>query len=78
MNAKLCMLNLHQSNENFCIQNHLDQVLIQTDASKVCKGVRTVGLWSKEEQLLHINVLELLAIKLALLTFTIDIPSQDQ
>ena len=40
-------------------------MLIQTDASKkgwgaVCKGVQTRGLWSKEEQLLHINVLELL------------------
>ena len=36
----------------------------------VCKGVQTEDLWSKEEQLLHIHVLEHLAIKLALLTFT--------
>ena len=36
----------------------------------VCQGVRTGGKWSKEEQLLHINILELLAVKLALLTFT--------
>ena len=85
MNVKLTTLakeellwwisNLEHLNGKLCIQNHLDQMLIQTDASKkgwgaVCKGVRTGGLWSKEEQLLHVNVLELLAIKLALLTFT--------
>ena len=50
-------------------------MLIQTDALKkgwgaVCKRVRTGSLWIKEEQLLHINVLELLSIKLAVLTFT--------
>ena len=33
------------------------------------KGYQQVGQWSKEEQLLHINVLELKAVKLALLTF---------
>lgn len=36
----------------------------------VCRGIRTGGQWSKQEQELHINVLELLAVKLALLTFT--------
>ena len=50
-------------------------MLIQTDALKkgwgaVSKRVRTGSLWIKEEQLLHINVLELLSIKLAVLTFT--------
>ena len=50
------------------------QVLIQTDASKkgwrtVCRGIRTGVQWSKKEQDLHINQLELLAIKLAILTF---------
>ena len=69
------MSNLQHSNGKACIQNHLDQRLIHTDASKkgwvvLCKGVRIRGLWSNEEQLLHINVLELLAIKLALLTFS--------
>ena len=54
MNAKLTTLakgellwwisNLEHSNGKLCIQNHLDQMLIQTDASKkgwgaVCKGV---------------------------------------
>ena len=33
------------------------------------KGYQQVGQWSKEELLLHINVLELKAVKLALLTF---------
>ena len=69
------MSNLQHSNKKLCIQNHLEQVLNQTDISlkgweAICKRVRTGGLWSKEEQLLHINVLEHLAIKLALLTFT--------
>ena len=50
------------------------QVIIQTDASlagwrAVCNGVQT-GQWSEEERSLHINVLELLAIKLALFSFT--------
>ena len=51
------------------------QVVMQTDASKTglgatCKVIRTVGAWSQVEQKFHINVLELLAIKLALITFT--------
>ena len=51
------------------------QVIIQTDASltgwgAVCNGVQTSGQWSEEERSLHINVLELLAIKLALFSFT--------
>ena len=55
------------------IQSH-GQVLIQTDASRkgwgaVCQGISTGRQWLKEEQLLHINVLELKAVKLALLTF---------
>ena len=49
-------------------------MLIQADASRkgwgaVCEGISTGGQWSKEEKLLHINVLELKAVKLALLTF---------
>ena len=48
------------------------QIIIQTNASltgwgAVCNGVRTSGQWSEEERTLLINVLELLAIKLALL-----------
>ena len=68
------MTNLKHSNGKMFIQETLDQVLIQTDASKtgwgaVCQGVRTGGKWSKEEQDVHINVLELIAVKLALLYF---------
>ena len=51
------------------------KVIIQTDASltgwgAVCNGVQTSGQWTEEERSLHINVLELLAIKLALFSFT--------
>ena len=51
------------------------QILMQTDASKkgwgaVCQGIRTGGLWSEKEQEYHINLLELLSIKFALLTFS--------
>ena len=36
----------------------------------VCNGVQTSRQWSEEERTLHINVLELLAIRLALFSFT--------
>ena len=42
---------------------------IQKGMGSVCQGILTGGQWSKEKQLLHINVLELKAVKLALLTF---------
>ena len=47
---------------------------LETDASRagwgtVCQGVRTGGPWSKEEQKLHINCLELLAAFLAFKCF---------
>ena len=50
-------------------------MVIQTDASKTgwgasCQGLSTRGVWSKQERSLHINVLERLAVKLALLSFT--------
>ena len=49
------------------------QVLIQTDAStkgwgSTCNGISTGGMWSAQEY--HINILELLAVKLAIQTFT--------
>ena len=55
------------------VQSH-SQVLIQTGASikgwgTVYQGILTGGQWSKEEQLLRINVLEMKAVRLALLTF---------
>ena len=65
--------NLNICNGRYFIQSYI-QVLIQTDAPRkgwgvVCQGISTGGQWSKEEQLLHINVLELKAVKLTLLTF---------
>ena len=50
-------------------------MIIQTDATltgweAVCIGVQRSRQWSGEERTLHINVLELLAIKLALFSFT--------
>ena len=48
---------------------------IQTNASKKtgwvvpCQGLTTQGVWSRQERPLHINLLELLAVKLALLSF---------
>ena len=51
------------------------QIIIRTDASltgwgAVCDGNQTSGKWSEEERTLHLNVLELLAIKLALSSFS--------
>ena len=70
------MQDLKICNGWYLIQSH-SQVLIQTDASRkgrsaVCQGISTGwgGQWSMEEHLLHINVLELKAIKLALLIFS--------
>ena len=65
--------NLELCNDRLNIQSQ-SQVLIETDASKkvwgtVCRGIRTVGQWFKIEQGLHINQLELLAIKFAILIF---------
>ena len=50
------------------------QVVLETDASltgwaATCEGVRTGGPWSREEQSLHINCLELLAAILAIKCF---------
>ena len=66
--------NLKIYNGRYLIRSH-SQVLIQTDAFRkgwgaVCQGILTGGQWSKEEQLLHINLLELKAVKLALLSFS--------
>ena len=53
------------------------QIVIQSDASlsgwgAVCNGVSTGGSWTPQEQLLHINCLELLAADLALKSFLKD------
>ena len=49
--------------------------IIQTDASKVCWGAACQGMstgsnWSVQEQNKHINVLELIVVKLAIKTFS--------
>ena len=51
------------------------QMTISTDASNqgwgaFCRGQRTGGPWSLQEKKLHINVLELKAIQIAILTFS--------
>ena len=67
--------------ENLLLQNgkppkiRMPQLIIQMDASKagwgaVCQGTATRGTWSYQERTKHINVLELTAVKLAILTFT--------
>ena len=66
-NLKLC--------NGRCLVQPQAQMVIQTDASKTglevsYQGLTTRGVWSKQERSLHINVLELLAVKLALLSFT--------
>ena len=57
-----------------CLLTTTPDVVIETDASTtgwgaLCQGVRTGGPWSKTEQQLHINCLELLAATLAIKTF---------
>ena len=67
--------------ENLLLQNGkplkigIPQLIIQTDASKtgwraVCQGITTGGTWSYQERTKHINILELIAVKLPILTFT--------
>ena len=51
------------------------QLIIEMNASKtglgaVCQGTTTKGTWSYQERTKHINVLELIAVKLEILTFT--------
>ena len=65
---------LHLSNgKSLITPKH--QVVLQTDASKngwkaYCQGRSIGGQWSLQESTLHINVLELKALHLALLTYT--------
>ena len=66
--------NLDLCNDRSLIQPPA-QVLIQTDASTkgwgaTCNGISTGGMWSAQEMKYHINILELLAVKLAIQTFT--------
>ena len=58
-----------------CLVQPRAQMKIQTNASKKtgwvvsCQGLTTQGVWSRQERPLHINFLELLAVKFALLSF---------
>ena len=57
------------------IQQEEPQMTIQTDGSTKgweahCNRISTEGKWSRKEQGRHINVLELMAVKFAILTFT--------
>lgn len=66
--------NLQLCNGKSLIQSQ-SQALLQTGASlkgwgAVCQGTKTGGQWSKSERNLHINHLLMLAIKLAILTFS--------
>ena len=72
-----CIKNLESSN-GWAIIHPLSQILMQTDASKkgwgaMCQGIRTGSLRSKKEKENHIDLLKLLAIKSALLTFKFQI-----
>jgi len=54
------------------------EMVISSDASMkgwgaACKGKMTGGKWSKEDQLLHINILELKAASYAILAFTTEV-----
>ena len=66
--------NLKYFNGRYLIQAK-PQIVIQTDASLEgweanCMGMETGSKWSVEERKLHINVLELLVVKNAILAFT--------
>ena len=56
------------------IQQREPEMIIQTDASTKSWGhiakEFSQGKWSKEEKIFHTNVLELLALKLLIITFT--------
>ena len=49
------------NNPNGCFQNRL---------GVICQGTTVGGTWSYQERTKHINVLELFAVKLPILTFT--------
>ena len=56
---------------------------MKTDASKkgwgaFCQGIPTGGEWTSEEKENHINILELKAVKLALMSFhSLDVLTKD-
>jgi len=67
--------NLELSNGRAILRQNDTKVTIQADASKkgwgaYCQNETIGGQWTQQESSLHINVLEMTAIKLALLTFS--------
>ena len=59
-----------QTNYVSNVQNSNTIRSLQEELGEYCHKVSTVGQWSLQESKLHINVLELLIIKISLLTFS--------
>ena len=58
-------------NSPSCTCSHIDRCLNKgLGGGATCNGISTGGMWSAEEMKYHINILELLAVKLAIQTFT--------
>ena len=49
---------------------HINRCINQRVGGATCQGISTGGPWSQEERKAHINILELKAVHLAILTFT--------
>ena len=69
MNGKLESLQWDKNSATRTPYDHSDRCLDKR-LEAYCKGVSTEGECSKEEKHFHINILELLALKFAILTFT--------
>ena len=69
MNEKLKTLQWEENSSTGTLYDHSNRCLNKR-LGAYCKGVSTGGKWSKEEKHFYINVLELLALKFAILTFT--------
>ena len=59
-----------QTTENSNSTIHHPNICIQKGLGAVCQGTTTGGTWSYQERTKHINLLELIAVKFAILTFT--------
>ena len=69
VNGKLESLQWDKNSATRTPYDHSDRCLDKR-LEAYCKGVSTEGECSKEEKHFHINILELLALKFAILTFT--------
>ena len=69
-------LNNLRPNKKKPISIHAPDLIMQSDAAKLgswgahCQDLVTGGQWNKEEKEVHMNFLELKAVKLAPMTFT--------